>query len=59
VFIKEFQGGFEAGRICILSWYQDQKIRLSLGYIALGAENLTALKEDMQRIQDTTESVTY
>ncbi|RYP75778.1 hypothetical protein DL770_007345 [Monosporascus sp. CRB-9-2] len=58
-FVRAFQEDFETGRICILSWYEDPESDMSLGNVAVGAEDLNRLKEDMQRIRGVSEEVTF
>jgi hypothetical protein len=54
-----FRNELKAGRICILSWYDDLGSDLSLGNVALGAEDPERLKEDMQRIRDISVEMTF
>jgi hypothetical protein len=58
-FIKAFKEEFEAGRICILSWYEDPGSDTSVGNVIIGAEDLTKLEKDMQRIRAVSEEVTF
>ncbi|KAM0272196.1 hypothetical protein ACHAQH_008819 [Verticillium albo-atrum] len=58
-FIELFREDFEAGKMCILSWYQDRDSGTSLADVAVGAKTPEGLKKDTQRVRDATDEVTF
>ncbi|WYZ37987.1 hypothetical protein EsH8_II_001493 [Colletotrichum jinshuiense] len=58
-FIESFRQDFEAGRMCVVSWYEDRSAGTSLADVAVGAEDEEALQEAMRRVRDATEGVTF
>jgi hypothetical protein len=58
-FIRQFQQSFESGRMCIVSWYNDHDTGMSIGDIAIGAEDDQKLKEEMKTVRDMTEDVVF
>jgi len=58
-FIEHWKDGFESGRMCILSWYEDPRSGKSIADIVIGAESMEILQRDMKRVKDDTEEVTF
>ena len=58
-FIREWKEQFESGRMCILSWYEDKNTGVSIADVALGSENEQRLQEEMQRVREATDDVTF
>ncbi|KAK2053358.1 hypothetical protein LY76DRAFT_609200 [Colletotrichum caudatum] len=58
-FIASFRDDFAAGRMCIVSWYEDPATGASLADVAVGAEDERGLRRAMQRVRDATEEVTF
>jgi hypothetical protein len=58
-FIKQWQENFESGRMCILSWYEHKGDGTSIADVAVGGEDESRLQEEMKRIRDTTDEVTF
>ncbi|KAK1961542.1 solid-state culture-specific ATP-grasp domain-containing protein [Colletotrichum sublineola] len=58
-FIDSFRDDLAAGRMCIVSWYEDPATGASLADVAVGAEDERGLKRAMQRVRDATEEVTF
>ncbi|OLN85235.1 hypothetical protein CCHL11_04389 [Colletotrichum chlorophyti] len=58
-FIESFRYDFEAGRMCIISWYEDPDTGVSLADVAVGAEDQKGLRKAMKRVRDATEGVTF
>jgi hypothetical protein len=58
-FIEIFREEFEAGRMCILSWYDDLHSEISLADVAVGAKDEHQLKVAVQSIRDATDEVTF
>ncbi|KAK2041765.1 hypothetical protein LZ31DRAFT_471851 [Colletotrichum somersetense] len=58
-FIASFRDDFAAGRMCIVSWYEDPATGVSLADVAVGAEDERGLRRAMQRVRDATEEVTF
>ncbi|KAH6630023.1 hypothetical protein B0J18DRAFT_364158 [Chaetomium sp. MPI-SDFR-AT-0129] len=62
-FIQKWRELFEAGRMVILSWFEDSEdgeggVVSSIGDVALGAEDEKALEETMMKVKAGTEDVT-
>ncbi|KAK1997003.1 hypothetical protein LX36DRAFT_750042 [Colletotrichum falcatum] len=58
-FVASFRDDLAAGRMCIVSWYEDPATGVSLADIAVGAEDERGLREAMRRVRDATEEVTF
>ncbi|KAK1658676.1 solid-state culture-specific ATP-grasp domain-containing protein [Colletotrichum godetiae] len=58
-FIESFREDFEAGKMCIISWYEDPDTGCSLADVAVGAEDVDGLRRAMKRVRDATEEVTF
>ncbi|OHE98279.1 solid-state culture specific ATP-grasp domain-containing protein [Colletotrichum orchidophilum] len=58
-FIESFREEFEAGRMCLISWYEDPDTSASLADVAVGAEDADGLRGAMRRVRDATEEVTF
>lgn len=58
-FIRQFQKEFESGRMCIVSWYHDHDTGMSIGDVAIGAEDDQKLQEDIKAVRDMTEDVVF
>jgi hypothetical protein len=58
-FMRDFREAFEQGRMCVLAWYQDPESRLSIGYVAVGAEDEAGLATAMKRVRDATEEIIF
>ncbi|KAK0655187.1 hypothetical protein B0T16DRAFT_486816 [Cercophora newfieldiana] len=59
-FIEKWRDEFEAGRMFILSWYEDPDAnKESIADVVVGAEDENALQRQMKRVRDTTEEVTF
>ncbi|KAK0390539.1 hypothetical protein NLU13_0043 [Sarocladium strictum] len=58
-FIALFPTEFEDGSMAILSWYRDPRTGVSLADVAVGAKDARKLKEEMQRVRDSTDQVTF
>ncbi|KAI0812966.1 hypothetical protein GGR55DRAFT_677293 [Xylaria sp. FL0064] len=50
---------FYKGRICILSWYDDPVSNISFGNAIVGAEDIRALGEEVQRIRNISQEVSF
>ncbi|KAF6825001.1 hypothetical protein CPLU01_10538 [Colletotrichum plurivorum] len=58
-FIETFREDFEAGRMCIISWYEDPDTGVSLADVAVGAKDAKELRKAMKRVRDATDEVTF
>ncbi|WDK08820.1 solid-state culture specific ATP-grasp domain-containing protein [Colletotrichum graminicola] len=58
-FIASFRDDFAAGRMCIVSWYEDPVTGVSLADVAVGAEDERGLGRAMQRVRAATEEVIF
>ncbi|KAJ0166366.1 hypothetical protein CTA2_7575 [Colletotrichum tanaceti] len=58
-FIADFADDFAAGRMCVVSWYEDPDTGASLADVAVGAEDEAGLRRAMQRVRDATDTVTF
>ncbi|KAK4442567.1 putative solid-state culture-specific atp-grasp domain protein [Podospora aff. communis PSN243] len=58
-FIEKFRQEFEAGRMFILSWYEDPEAKESIADVVVGAEDEKGLQKQMGRVRDATEEVTF
>ncbi|WQF84028.1 hypothetical protein CDEST_09042 [Colletotrichum destructivum] len=58
-FIADFADDFAAGRMCVVSWYEDPDTGASLADVAVGAEDEAGLRRAMQRVRDATDEVTF
>ncbi|KXH54049.1 solid-state culture specific ATP-grasp domain-containing protein [Colletotrichum salicis] len=54
-FIEFFREDFEAGKMCIISWYEDLETGCSLADVAVGAEDVDGLRRAMKKVRDATE----
>ncbi|UPK99320.1 hypothetical protein LCI18_010255 [Fusarium solani-melongenae] len=52
-FINMFLSEFQQGRMCILSWYEDEMSGCSLGHLVVGAQDEVSLKELTDRVRET------
>jgi hypothetical protein len=59
-FVKQWRAEFESGRMCILSWYEDWSAGTSsIADVAVGGEDESRLHEEMKKVRDTTDEVTF
>ncbi|KAK3372194.1 hypothetical protein B0H63DRAFT_484047 [Podospora didyma] len=58
-FIQNWKSEFESGRMFILSWYEDLEAGSSIADVVVGGEDEKALQEQMKRVRDATEEVTF
>lgn len=58
-FIDMSREDFEAGKMCILSWYQDPKTGNSISDVVTGAVDGKDLQERIKKIRDMTEEVVF
>ena len=58
-FIQQWAKEFEEGRMCILSWYEDKANGASIADVAVGAEDEERLQEEMKRVREGTDEVTF
>lgn len=52
-FTNMFSSEFQEGRMCILSWYEDEMSGCSLGHLVVGAQDEVSLKELTDRVRET------
>ncbi|RTE71967.1 hypothetical protein BHE90_013618 [Fusarium euwallaceae] len=52
-FIDMFSREFQEGRMCILSWYEDEMSGCSLGHLVVGAQDEESVKELTDRVKGT------
>jgi hypothetical protein len=58
-FVEKWQKDFESGRMCILSWYEDQQAGHSIADVAVGGEDEQRLRAEIERVRATTDEVTF
>ncbi|KAJ4261450.1 hypothetical protein NW762_006875 [Fusarium torreyae] len=58
-FLDMFQTEFQEGRMCVISWYEDEETGGSLAELVVGAEDDTKLKKLMDRVNENSNSVTF
>ena len=58
-FIEQWATEFESGRICILSWYHDREAGVSLADVAVGGEDNERLQEEMEKVREQADEVTF
>ncbi|KAJ4327952.1 hypothetical protein N0V84_001627 [Fusarium piperis] len=52
-FVDMFRSELQQGRICILSWYEDEVSGWSLAHLVVGAQDEVSLKELTDRVMET------
>ncbi|KAH7270535.1 uncharacterized protein BKA55DRAFT_551978 [Fusarium redolens] len=58
-FLGMFKSEFQEGRMCVVSWYEDQDTGSSLAELVIGGEDDDELRELMDRVNETSKSVTF
>ncbi|KAH7218145.1 hypothetical protein DER44DRAFT_835364 [Fusarium oxysporum] len=58
-FLDMFKAEFQDGRMCVISWYEDQEKGSSLAELVIGGEDDDRLKELMDRVNEMSKSVTF
>ncbi|TPX13869.1 uncharacterized protein E0L32_005813 [Thyridium curvatum] len=58
-FLRRWKEDFEAGRMCILSWYEDRTAGESLADLAVGGEGEEELKQGIDKVRAMTKKVTF
>ena len=53
-FIDQWKTAFQEGRLCILSWYEDQEEGIGVGDVAMGAEDEKTLQMQMDSLRQAT-----
>ena len=57
--MREWEGEFEEGRMCILSWYEDRKEGVSIADVAVGGEDEETLRGIMNKVREASDDVTF
>ncbi|KAK3937585.1 putative solid-state culture-specific atp-grasp domain protein [Diplogelasinospora grovesii] len=58
-FIEKWRAAFEAGQMSILSWYEDPETNKSIADVVVGGEGEEKLQEQMMKVKETAEEVTF
>ncbi|KAJ3517427.1 hypothetical protein NM208_g14704 [Fusarium decemcellulare] len=58
-FLEMFPKEFQAGRMCIVSWYEDEESGSSLAELVVGGEDEKRLKSLMDRVNEVSKNVTF
>lgn len=58
-FIARWRRDFEAGRMCILSWYEDENKGVSMGFVTVGREDPKRLQEQVKKVKEMADSITF
>ncbi|KAF4469385.1 solid-state culture specific ATP-grasp domain-containing [Fusarium albosuccineum] len=58
-FLEMFPREFQAGRMCIVSWYEDEESGSSLAELVVGGEDENRLKSLMDRVNEVSKNVTF
>ncbi|KAK3367240.1 hypothetical protein B0T24DRAFT_581829 [Lasiosphaeria ovina] len=58
-FVDAWRAELEAGRMLILSWYEDDEVGESLADVVVGGEDERDLKRRMARVREATREVTF
>ncbi|KAK3331282.1 hypothetical protein B0H66DRAFT_546203 [Apodospora peruviana] len=58
-FMEKWKQDFEAGRMFIVSWYEDESVEESVADVVIGAEGEAELEELMGRVRESSEEVTF
>jgi hypothetical protein len=58
-FIETSKEDFEAGRMCIISWYHDIKTDKSIADVVIGGSDEHDLHRRMQKVRDASEEVVF
>ncbi|KAF4448863.1 solid-state culture specific ATP-grasp domain-containing protein [Fusarium austroafricanum] len=58
-FSNMYKSEFQEGRVCIVSWYEDEETGSSLTELVIGGEDDAKLKRLMDRVKENSNSVTF
>ncbi|KAI3571787.1 hypothetical protein IWW34DRAFT_873905 [Fusarium oxysporum f. sp. albedinis] len=58
-FLDMFRAEFQEGRMCVVSWYEDEETGSSLAELVMGGENDKKLKELMNHVNEDSNNVTF
>ncbi|UJO16895.1 hypothetical protein CLAFUW4_10158 [Fulvia fulva] len=59
-FIKRFSDEFSQGRmVIVVAWYEEKDLGQSYGDVVVGAEDMKALREAIERVRSVGEAVTF
>lgn len=58
-FCQQWRVELEAGQLCILAWYEDQRAGKSYGDVVVGAEDEDHLAQMLEKVRKDSEQVTF